>query len=271
MLFQTMILNLEKFWADRGCVIVQPYDTEVGAGTFYPATFLNALGPKPWKAAYVAPSRRPTDGRYGENPYRFQYYFQYQVIIKPSPKDIQQQYLDSLYALGIDPLGAWGLGWQVQMDGMEISQFTYFQQVGGIDVNPISVELTYGLERIAMYLQNKKHAYEVEYAPGVTLGDLRRDFEYQHCDYNFNHVNAELQRTLFDAYESEAKRLLEKNLIYPAYEFVMKCSHTFNLLAARGVLSHAERQAYVQRVRRVAEASAKGWLELQNDVKVEAA
>jgi glycyl-tRNA synthetase alpha chain len=289
MLFQTMILKLEQFWSERGCVIVQPYDTEVGAGTTYPATFLNSLGPKPWKAAYVAPSRRPADGRFGENPYRFQYYFQYQVIIKPSPKDIQQQYLDSLYSLGIDPhahdirfeednwenptLGAWGLGWQVQMDGMEISQFTYFQQVGGIDVNPVPVELTYGLERIAMYLQNKAHAYDVEYAPGVTIGDLRRDFEYQHCDYNFNYVNAELQRTLFDAYESEAKRLLEKGLVYPAYEFVMKCSHAFNLLVARGVLSHTERQAYIQRVRRIAEASAKGYLEMleKNNTTAEAA
>jgi glycyl-tRNA synthetase alpha chain len=287
--FQTMILNLEKFWAERGCVIVQPYDTEVGAGTFYPSTFLYALGPKPWATAYVAPSRRPADGRYGENPYRFQYYFQYQVIIKPSPKDIQQQYLDSLYALGIDPnahdirfeednwehpaLGAWGLGWQVQMDGMEISQFTYFQQVGGIEVNPVSVELTYGLERIAMYLQNKAHAYDVEYAPGVTIGDLRRDFEYQHCDYNFNHSNAELQRTLFDAFESEAKRLTEKGLVYPAYEFVMKASHAFNLLDARGVLSHTERQAYIQRVRKIAEASAKGYLEMleQNNTTAKAA
>ncbi|MGL4610652.1 MAG: glycine--tRNA ligase subunit alpha [Trueperaceae bacterium] len=289
MLFQTMILKLEQFWSERGCVIVQPYDTEVGAGTFYPATFLNALGPQPWRAAYVAPSRRPGDGRYGENPYRFQYYFQYQVLIKPSPKDIQQQYLDSLYTLGIDPkahdirfeednwesptLGAWGLGWQVQMDGMEISQFTYFQQVGGIEVNPVSVELTYGLERIAMYLQNKAHAFDVEYAAGVTLGDLRRNFEVQHSDYNFNHSNADLQRTLFDAFENEAKRLLEKGLVYPAYEFVMKASHAFNLLDARGVLSHAERQAYIQRVRKIAEASAKGYLNMleKQDTKLEAA
>lgn len=285
--FQTIILNLDRFWAQRGCVIAQPYDTEVGAGTFYPATTLMSLGPKPWNAAYVAPSRRPQDGRYGENPYRFQYYFQYQVIMKPSPKDIQQQYLDSLYALGIDPkahdirfeednwesptLGAWGLGWQVQMDGMEISQFTYFQQVGGFDLNPIPVELTYGLERIAMYLQNKKHTYDVEYAPGVTIGDLRRDFEYQHCDYNFNHSNPDLQRLLFDSYEGEVRRLLELNLVYPAYEFVMKASHAFNLLDARGVLSHAERQAHIQRVRKLTEATAKVYLELQREIKVEAA
>jgi glycyl-tRNA synthetase alpha chain len=255
---------------------MQPYDTEVGAGTFYPATFLKALGPQSWKAAYVAPSRRPTDGRYGENPYRFQYYFQYQVILKPSPLDVQEQYLQSLYVLGIDAgahdirfeednwesptLGAWGLGWQVMMDGMEISQFTYFQQVGGIEVKPVSVELTYGLERIAMYLQDRAHAFEVEYAPGTTIGDLRRDFEVQHSEYNFNHVNAELQRRLFDNFEAEAKRLLELELVSPAYEFVMKASHAFNLLDACGALSHAERQAYVQRVRRLAEAAAKAYV-----------
>jgi glycyl-tRNA synthetase alpha chain len=217
MVFQEMILRLTSYWAERGCVIVQPYDTEVGAGTFYPSTFLKALGPEPWRAAYVAPSRRPADGRYGDNPYRFQYYFQYQVILKPSPADVQQQYLDSLYALGIDPhahdirfiednweqpsLGAWGLGWEVQMDGMEVTQFTYFQQVGSVDLKPVSVELTYGLERLAMYLQGAAHTFDVEYAPGVTIGDLRRDFELQSCTYNFTQVNAPLQRQLFESFE----------------------------------------------------------------------
>ena len=276
--FQDIILNLERYWSARGCVITQPYDTEVGAGTFYPSTFLKALGSEPWRTAYVAPSRRPTDGRYGENPYRFQYYFQYQVLLKPSPMDVQDLYLGSLYTLGIDPhahdirfvednweqpsLGAWGLGWEVQMDGMEISQFTYFQQVGGVSLKPVSVELTYGLERIAMYLQGVSHAYELTYAPGVSLGDIRRDFEYQHSDYNFNHVNAKLQRTLFDAFEEEAGRLLEEELLYPAYEFTMKASHALNLLDARGVLSHIERQNYVQRVRRLAEGAAKLYVKL---------
>jgi glycyl-tRNA synthetase alpha chain len=287
MTFQEIILNLDRYWAERGCVIVQPYDTEVGAGTFYPATFLKALGPEPWRAAYVAPSRRPADGRYGDNPYRFQYYFQYQVLLKPSPSDVQQLYLDSLYTLGIDPhahdirfvednweqpsLGAWGLGWEVQMDGMEVTQFTYFQQVGSVDLNPVSVELTYGLERLAMYLQGATHTFDVEYAPGVTIGDLRRDFEVQSCAYNFTQVNAPLQRQLFDAFEGEAQRLLEENLVYPAYEFVMKASHAFNLLDARGVLSHMERQNYVQRLRRLAESTAKRYVSLHASPTQEAA
>lgn len=279
MYFQDIILNLHCYWAERGCVIALPHDTEVGAGTFYPTTFLKALGPAAWKVAGVAPTRRPADGRYGENPYRFQYFFQYQVLLKPSPLDVQELYLASLYALGIDPkahdirfvednwesptLGAWGLGWEVWMDGMEISQFTYFQQVGGVDVKPVSVELTYGLERLGMYLQDKQGAFDIEYAPGVTVGDLRRDFEVQHCDYNFNHVNADLQKQLFDSYESEAQRLLELELVHPGYEFVMKASHAFNLLDARGVLSHAERQGYVQRLRRLSEGTAKVYLEAQ--------
>ena len=276
MYFQDIILQLDRFWADHGCVIAQPHDTEVGAGTFYPTTFLKALGPEPWRVAGVAPSRRPADGRYGDNPYRFQYFFQYQVLLKPSPLNVQALYLESLYALGIDPhahdirfvednwesptLGAWGLGWEVWMDGMEITQFTYFQQVGGVDVKPVSVELTYGLERLAMYLQNKGHTFDVEYAPGVSIGALRRDFEVQSCDYNFNHVNVELQRSLFDAFEGEARRLLALGLIYPAYEFVLKTSHAFNLLEARGALSHTERQAYVQRVRRLSEGTAKAYV-----------
>ncbi len=276
MTFQDLIMNLDRFWAARGCVIVQPHDTEVGAGTFYPTTFLRALGPEPWRAAGVAPSRRPADGRYGDNPYRFQYYYQYQVVLKPSPADVQDLYLGSLVALGIDPLahdlrfvednwesptlGAWGLGWEVWLDGMEITQFTYFQQVGGQDCRPVSVELTYGLERLAMYLQGVDHAYEVVVTPGVTLGDLRSDFEAQHCAYNFELADTDLQRLLFDRFEAEGHRLLGAGVVYPAYEFVLKCSHAFNLLDARGVLSHTERQGYVQRVRRLAEASARGYL-----------
>ncbi len=286
MRLQNLVLALHAFWDKEGCVITEPYDIEVGAGTFYPATFFGALGKRPWKVAYVAPSRRPQDGRYGENPYRFQYYWQYQVILKPSPSDVQEIYLKSLEALGIDPkvhdirfvednwesptLGAWGLGWEVWLDGMEITQFTYFQQVGGVDLNPISVEITYGLERIAMYLQKKNHAFDVEYAPGVTIGDLRRDFEVEHCRYNFEEANVEKLRRWFDDYEEEAERLLESGLVYPGYEFVMKASHTFNLLDARGALSHAERQAYVQRVRRLAERAARAYLEKFEEERREA-
>jgi len=283
MLFQDIILTLDRFWADRGCVIALPHDTEVGAGTFYPTTFLRALGSAPWKVAGVAPSRRPTDGRYGDNPYRFQYFFQYQVLLKPSPLDVQQVYLDSLYALGIDPgahdirfvednwesptLGAWGLGWEVWMDGMEITQFTYFQQVGGFDCRPVSVELTYGLERIAMYLQNVHHGFDVEYAPGVKMGDLRADFEVQHCRYNFEESDAELQRMLFEKYEAEARRLMELGLVHPGYEFVLRCSHAFNLLDARGVLSQTERQTFVQRVRRLSEATARAYLSQHGELE----
>jgi len=278
MTFQDMIMTLDRFWASRGCVIAQPHDTEVGAGTFYPTTFLRALGPQPWRVAGVAPSRRPADGRYGDNPYRFQYYYQYQVVLKPSPADVQEQYLASLRELGIDPLahdlrfvednwesptlGAWGLGWEVWLDGMEITQFTYFQQVGGQDCRPVSVELTYGLERLAMYLQGVEHAFDVVVTPGTTIGDLRRDFERQHCRYNFELADTDLQRLLFDRFEAEALRLLEADVVHPAYEFVLRSSHAFNLLDARGVLSHTERQAYVQRVRRLAEASARAYLRL---------
>lgn len=276
MLFQEILARLDRFWAGHGCVIAPPQDTEVGAGTFYPTTFLRALGEEPWRVAGIAPSRRPSDGRYGDNPYRFQYFYQYQVLLKPSPADVQAVYLESLYELGIDPsahdirfvednwesptLGAWGLGWEVWMDGMEITQFTYFQQVAGFDCRPVSVELTYGLERLAMYLQGKTHAFDVDFAPGVTLGDLRRDFEVQHSRYNFEESDPELQRLLFEKFEFEAYRLLAKGLVYPGYEFVLRCSHAFNLLDARGVLSHTERQGYVQRVRRMAEATAKAYL-----------
>ncbi len=287
MLFQDIILALDRFWADRGCVLAVPHDTEVGAGTFYPTTFLRSLGRAPWRVAGVAPSRRPTDGRYGDNPYRFQYFFQYQVLLKPSPLDVQDDYLASLYALGIDPhahdirfvednwesptLGAWGLGWQVWMDGMEISQFTYFQQVGGFDCRPVPVELTYGLERIAMDLQGVEHAYDLEYAPGVSMRELRADFELQHCRYNFESSDPELQRSLFDRYEAEGKRQLELGLVHPGYEFVMKASHAFNLLDARGVLSQTERQAYVQRVRRLSEASARAYLSQIGELAAEGA
>ncbi len=272
MLFQDITLALDRFWADQGCVLAPPHDGEVGAGTFYPTTFLRALGPAPWRVAGVAPSRRPTDGRYGDNPYRFQYFYQYQVILKPSPADVQDVYLASLAALGIDAaahdvrfvednwesptLGAWGLGWEVWMDGMEITQFTYFQQVGGRDCRPVSVELTYGLERIAMYLQGVEHAFDLEVAPGVRMGDLRREFEIQHCRYNFEESDPELQRLLFEKYEGEARRLLEEGLVHPGYDFVLKASHAFNLLDARGALSQTERQGYVQRVRRLAERAA---------------
>lgn len=274
--FQDITLTLDRFWADQGCVLVPPHDAEVGAGTFYPTTFLRALGPAPWRVAGIAPSRRPADGRYGDNPYRFQYFYQYQVLLKPSPPDVQDVYLASLEALGIDParhdvrfvednwesptLGAWGLGWEVWMDGMEITQFTYFQQVGGLDCRPVSVELTYGLERIATYLQGVEHAFDLQVAPGVTMGDLRRQFEVEHCRYNFEASDPDLQRTLFDRFEVEAKRLLNEGLVYPGYDFVLKSSHAFNLLDARGVLSQTERQAYVQRVRRLAEATARAYV-----------
>jgi glycyl-tRNA synthetase alpha chain len=276
MFFQDITLNLDRFWSDHGCVIVPPHDTEVGAGTFYPTTFLRALGPEPWRVAGLAPSRRPADGRYGDNPYRFQYFFQYQVILKPSPADVQELYLNSLYSLGIDPgahdirfvednwesptLGAWGLGWEVWMDGMEITQFTYFQQVGGRDCEPISVELTYGLARLAMYLQGVEHGYDVQYGGGITIGELRRDFEAQHCRYNFELSDPDLQRDLFDRFEVEARRLLGEGLVYPGYEFVLRCSHAFNLLDARGVLSQTERQTYVQRIRRLSELTATTYL-----------
>ncbi|MAZ52444.1 MAG: glycine--tRNA ligase subunit alpha [Trueperaceae bacterium] len=277
--FQDIIMALDRFWANRGCVISPPQDTEVGAGTFASTTFLKALGPKAWKVAGIAPSRRPADGRNGDNPYRFQYFYQYQVVLKPSPLEVQELYLTSLAEIGIDAgkhdirfvednwesptLGAWGLGWEVWMDGMEISQFTYFQQIGGIDSEPVSVELTYGLERLAMYLQNKDHAYEIVYSDGVTIGDLRREFELQHCQYNFEQSDPELLATLFEAYETEANRLIELKLVYPGYEFVLKASHVFNLLDARGVLAQTQRQSYVQRVRRIAERSAKEYLEQQ--------
>jgi len=293
MYFQDLILTLQRFWAERGCVIVQPYNSEVGAGTYNPATFLRALGPEPWNVAFVEPSRRPTDGRYGENPNRTQQFHQFQVILKPSPLDIQQTYIDSLVALGTDPLkhdlrfleddwesptlGAWGLGWQVWIDGLEISQFTYFQQIGGIDCKPVSGELTYGLERIAMYLQGKDDMFDVEVAPGVTYGELYKRAEWEWSTYNFEEADVEAHFRQFDLCEKEAKRLLargaiegakgnepkfdpKKVLALPAYDFVTKAAHAFNVLDARGAIGVTERQRFIGRVRTLAKAVAEAWV-----------
>jgi glycyl-tRNA synthetase alpha chain len=274
--FQEIILALEQYFSHYGCLLAQPYDVEIGAGTFNPHTFLRCLGPEPWKVAYVEPSRRPTDGRYGENPNRLQHYYQYQVILKPAPDDIQDVYLKSLEALGIDPkkhdirfveddwdsptLGAWGLGWEVWLDGMEITQFTYFQQVGGVDLNPISVELTYGLERIALYIQEKESVFDIEWTPGITYGEVHRESEVQWSRYNFEEAPVETLFNWFSDYEKETKRLLEKGLTLPAYDFVLKCSHTFNLLDARGALSVSERARFIGRVRNLAKAVALAYL-----------
>jgi glycyl-tRNA synthetase alpha chain len=282
MTFQELLMTLERFWAERGCVIQQPYDIEVGAGTFNPATLLRVLGPEPWNVAYVEPSRRPTDGRYGENPNRLQHYYQYQVILKPSPKDIQQQYLDSLKALGLDPLdhdirfveddwesptlGAWGLGWEVWLDGMEITQFTYFQQAGSIDLNPISVELTYGPERIAMYIQGVKSVYDLEWTKGVTYGDVHHRGEVEHSIYNFEQADVDMLFKLFDMYEAEALRIIGLNLVLPAYDYCLKCSHTFNLLNARGAISVAERASLIGRVRQLARLCAEGYLKQRQEM-----
>ncbi len=274
--FQEVILALERFWADRGCVIQQPYDLEVGAGTFNPATLLRVLGPEPWKVAYVEPSRRPTDGRYGENPNRLQHYYQYQVILKPSPLEVQEIYLDSLKSLGIDPLdhdirfveddwesptlGASGLGWEVWLDGMEITQFTYFQQAGGVTLDPISVELTYGLERIAMYLQEKDNVFDLVWVDNVTYGDVHHRAEVEFSIYNFEEANVDMLFKLFDMYEEEGKQLLKKELVWPAYDYCLKCSHVFNLLDARGAISVAERTNYIARVRNLARMVAHGYV-----------
>ncbi len=277
MTFQDVILRLQTFWAERGCLIVQPYDIEKGAGTFNPATFLRCLGPKPWRAAYVEPSRRPTDGRYGENPFRLQHYYQFQVVMKPAPLDAQDLYLDSLRALGIDPLdhdirfveddwesptlGAWGLGWEVWVDGMEVTQFTYFQQAGGFELNPITVELTYGLERIAMYLSGIDNVFELEWGHGVTYGEVAHRDEVEFSRHNFEEADVRLHADLFDRFEAECRRLLERGLVLPAYDHCMKCSHVFNVLDARGAISVAERQAYILRVRALARACAAAYLE----------
>ena len=276
MTFQEIILTLENYWAKQGCLIMQPYDTEVGAGTFHPATFLRVLGPEPWNASYVEPSRRPTDGRYGDNPNRLQHYYQYQVIMKPSPEDIQNIYLKSLSAIGINPrehdirfveddwesptLGAWGLGWEVWLDGMEITQFTYFQQAGGIDLKPVSVELTYGLERIAMYLQNVDNVYDLVWNNGVKYREVHHRDEVEFSKYNFEIADVAMFFKLFEMYESECKRLIENKLVLPAYDFCLKCSHTFNMLDARGAISVTERTGYIARVRNLARRCAEGYL-----------
>ncbi len=275
--FQGLILALQDFWASHGCLIVQPYDTEKGAGTFNPATFLRALGPEPWRAAYVEPCRRPADGRYGENPNRLQHYFQFQVLLKPSPPDVQELYLKSLVAIGIEParhdirfvednwesptVGAWGLGWEVWLDGMEITQFTYFQQVGGIELHPISAELTYGLERIAMYLQDVDNVYDLVWAPGVTYGEVKHQDEVEFSRFNFEEADVAFHRELFDRYESECLRLLGLELVLPAYDYCMKCSHAFNLLDARGAISVAERQKTIFRVRTLAKGVAEAYIQ----------
>ena len=282
MYFQDLILTLQTFWAKRGCVLVQPYNSEVGAGTYNPATFLRALGPEPWRVAFVEPSRRPSDGRYGDNPNRLQQFHQFQVILKPAPLDIQELYVDSLRALGTKPehhdvrfieddwesptLGAWGLGWQVWLDGLEISQFTYFQQVGGIDCRPVSGELTYGLERIAMYLQDKDTIYDVDWAPGITYGALCKRAEWEWSTYNFEQAEVKAHFTAFDTYESEAKRLLAlsddplKKLVLPAYDFVVKAAHQFNVLDARGAIGVTERARFIGRVRTLAKGVAESYV-----------
>ncbi|MFC1501443.1 glycine--tRNA ligase subunit alpha [Elusimicrobiota bacterium] len=276
MTFQEIILTLQKFWAKKGCLIWQPYDIEKGAGTFNPATFLKCLGPKPWSVAYVEPSRRPTDGRYGENPNRLQHYYQYQVVMKPAPEDIQKVYLESLKAIGLNPkkhdirfveddwesptLGAWGLGWEVWLDGMEITQFTYFQQVGGIDLNPISVEITYGLERLAMYSQKKDSVFDLEWTKGVTYGQVHLEDEKQWSRYNFEEADVELLKRHFNDWESDANRMLENKMEIPAYDAVMKCSHLFNILDARGAISVTERTLYISKVRNLARRVAEQYL-----------
>ncbi|MBF0447206.1 MAG: glycine--tRNA ligase subunit alpha [Magnetococcales bacterium] len=268
MTFQELIFALEAFWSKQGCVVLQPYDMEMGAGTFHPATFLNVLGPEPWNAAYVQPSRRPTDGRYGNNPNRLQHYYQFQVILKPSPANIQDLYLDSLAAIGIDPkahdirfveddwesptLGAWGLGWEVWLDGMEVTQFTYFQQVGGLDLKPVSGEITYGLERLAMYIQGKENVFELNYTDEVTYGDVFHQNEVDYSRFNFERANTQLLFELFTSHEAEAIALAKAELPKPAYDQVIKCSHAFNLLDARGAISVTERAAYIGRVRHLA-------------------
>ena len=282
MTFQELIFALQRFWADQGCVIQQPYDTEVGAGTFHPATFLRVLGPEPWNVAYVEPSRRPTDGRYGENPNRLQHYYQYQVIMKPSPLDIQEIYLSSLKSFGIDPLdhdirfveddwesptlGAWGLGWEVWLDGMEITQFTYFQQAGGIDLKPIPVEITYGIERIAMYLQGIDNVYDLVWTPGIKYGAIHHQTEVEFSHYNFEEADVGMLRTLFGMYEAECLKLIQKGLILPAYDYCLKCSHTFNLLDARGAISGTERTSFIGRVRNLARLCAEGYLRQREEM-----
>ena len=275
MFFQDIIQNLNLFWSSQGCLIMQPYDTEKGAGTMSPHTFLRAIGPKEWSVAYSEPCRRPTDGRYGENPNRAQHYYQYQVIIKPSPNQIQETYLKSLEKLGINTknhdirfvednwesptLGAWGVGWEVWLDGMEVTQFTYFQQCGGIDCHPIPIEITYGLERIAMFLQNKESIWDLNWDQTTTYRDIWLDFEKDQCKYNFKESNPDNLRKLFNIYKEEAEILVSKNLTFPALDFVLKCSHNFNLLDARGVISVTDRAQYIEKIRNLAKKVANSW------------
>ncbi len=275
--FQQLILRLQQYWDQQGCALLQPYDMEVGAGTSHTATFLRAIGPEPWRAAYVQPSRRPKDGRYGENPNRLQHYYQYQVVLKPSPLDILDLYIGSLVAIGIDPqvhdirfveddwenptLGAWGLGWEVWLNGMEVTQFTYFQQVGGIDCKPITGEITYGLERLAMYLQGVENVFDLVWTPGITYRDVYHQNEVEQSTYNFEVSNAELLFGHFTQYESEAKRLIAAALALPAYEMVLKAAHTFNLLDARGAISVTERAAYIGRIRTLARSVSQAYLD----------
>lgn len=274
--FQNIIATLNDFWSQRGCMVAQSYDTEKGAGTMNHHTFLRAIGPEPWAVAYVEPCRRPTDGRYGENPNRVQHYYQYQVLIKPSPNNIQEIYLDSLKALGIHPedhdirfvednwesptLGAWGVGWEVWLDGMEITQFTYFQQCGGIDCKPVAIEITYGLERLAMYLQDVDSIYDIKWNDQLKYGDIFLQGEIEQCTYNFEASNPDLLFKLFTLYEEEAKQLIEKNLVLPSLDYVLKCSHCFNLLDARGVIAVAERTRYIGRIRSLAREVAHQYL-----------
>jgi glycyl-tRNA synthetase alpha chain len=285
--YQDMIAALEAYWAERGCIVMQPYHTELGAGTFNPATFLRCLGPSPWRTVYVEPSIRPSDGRYGENPYRFQHYYQLQVILKPAPEDILDQYFGSLEAVGIDTrkhdvrlveddwegptLGAWGLGWEVWVDGMEVTQFTYFQQLGGLDVEVVSGEITYGLERLAMFLQGKQSALEIEWASGITWGDIYRESERQWSIYNFEEAPVDILMRRFEEHEAECAQLVAKNLPLPAYDQVLKASHTFNLLDARGAISATERASYIGRVRDLARRVAEEYLELAREKEEEPA
>lgn len=280
--FQDVILRLQDFWAKQGCVIVQPFDIEVGAGTFNPSTFFRVIGPEPWNVGYVEPSRRPTDGRYGENPNRLQHYYQFQAILKPSPDNIQDLYLESLATIGIDArehdirfveddwesptLGAWGLGWEVWLNGMEVTQFTYFQQVGGIDLKPVSVEVTYGLERLCMYLQEKESVYDLMWNDTVTYGEVYHQNEVEMSKYNFELSDADMLLDLFNKFEAECLRLCDEGLPWPAYDYCLKCSHSFNMLDARGAISITERAAYIGKVRNLASRIARLYAEQREEM-----
>jgi glycyl-tRNA synthetase alpha chain len=280
--FQSLILKLQNFWAERGCILETPLDLEVGAGTMHPATYLRVLGPEPWNVAYVQPSRRPADGRYGDNPFRLGKHYQFQVILKPSPLEVQELYLDSLRAIGLDltkhdirfeednwespTLGAWGVGWQILLDGMEITQFTYFQQAGGIDLSPISAEITYGLERLTMFLAHEASVFDIDWTPGVPYGAVRKHDEYEFSKYYFEVADVDLHWKLFDLYEGEARNCLDAKLVLPAYDWTLKCSHVFNTLDARGAVSVTERVGVIKRVRDLAVRCAEGYLEARRQL-----